>query len=42
MHSSDTVADIVDEFLMQLSLEPIRVSASGFFDINLDLLSAVG
>lgn len=39
--AADEIAEIVGEFLMQLKLEPIVVSASGFFDINRDLLAAV-
>lgn len=38
---ADAMVEIVGEFLMQLQLEPIVVSASGFFDINRDLLAAV-
>lgn len=34
-------SDIIDEFVMQVALEPIRVSASGFFDINRDVVTAV-
>lgn len=33
--------ELIDEFVLQLSHEPIAISANGFFNINRDLLASV-